>query len=74
MGYRTRENKVETFVATLVFVVIIAALVVAVSVFGIFKKEPASEYEWITSDRAVSSGMLDGSFYTGEKNPQGVLS
>ena len=48
MGYRTRENKVETFVATLVFVVIIAALVVAVSVFGIFKKEPASEYEWIT--------------------------
>ena len=74
MGYRTRENKVETFVATLVFVVIIAALVVAVSVFGIFKKEPASEYEWITSDSAVSSGMLDGSFYTGEKNPQGVLS
>ncbi len=74
MAYKTRENKVETFVATLVFVIIIAALVVAVSVFGIFKKETTSEYDWITSDPSVSEGMLDGSFYTGEKNAQGVLS
>ncbi|MGN0629163.1 MAG: hypothetical protein ACI4IW_06005 [Oscillospiraceae bacterium] len=74
VAYRTRENRVETFVATLVFVMIIAALVVAVAVFGIFKKEPASEYDWITSDPAVTEGMLDGSFYDGERNPQGVLS
>ncbi len=74
MAYKTRENKVETFVATLVFVVIIAAIVVAVSVFGIFKEEQTAEYDWITSDPAVSDGMLDGSFYNGEKNAQGILS
>jgi len=74
VAYKTRENRVETFIATLVFVVIIAAIVVAVSVFGIFKKERAAEYDWIISDPAVSDGMLDGSFYDGEKNAQGVLS
>lgn len=74
MAYRTRENKVETFVATLILVIIIAALVVAVAVFGIFKKKPVSEYDWITSDPAAEEGMLDGSFYDGERNPQGVLS
>lgn len=74
MAYKTRENQVETFVTTFVFVLIIAAPVAAVSVFGIFKKEPASEYDWITSDPAAISGMLDGSFYDGEKNAEGVLS
>ena len=59
----------------MIFIIVIAAFAVAgVMLFG---GEPASaedEYPWIVPDSAAVSGMLDGSFYTGEKNSAGVLS
>ena len=70
-----RENNIKTFVASLVFIILIAAF--AVAGFFIFGGEaPAEEdiYPWITSDRAAVSGMLDGTYYKGEKNSSGVLS
>ena len=72
---RNRETNIKTFIATLIFIIVIAAFAVAgVMLFG---GEPASaedEYPWIVPDSAAVSGMLDGSFYTGEKNSAGVLS
>ncbi len=70
-----RENNIKTFIAALVFVIIIAAF--AVAGFLVFGGEaPAEEdvYPWITSDHAALGGMLDGTYYSGEKNPAGVLS
>lgn len=74
MAYR-RENEMKTFFVSLIFIIIIAA--VAFAGFFIFGGEaPAKEdqYPWITSDPAAISGMLDGSYYSGEKNPEGILS
>lgn len=72
---RNRDINIKTFIATLIFIIVIAAFAVAgVMLFG---GEPASaedEYPWIVPDSAAVSGMLDGSFYTGEKNSAGVLS
>ncbi|MBQ7123582.1 MAG: hypothetical protein IJO01_03080 [Oscillospiraceae bacterium] len=70
-----RENNIKTFVASLVFIAVIAAF--AVAGFLIFGGEaPAEEdvYPWISSDHMAVNGMLDGTYYSGEKNPAGVLS
>ena len=74
MSYN-HENNVKTFVASLILVVLIAAF--AVAGFVVFGGEaPAEEdpYPWIVSDPAAKSGMLDGTFYEGEKNAPGKLS
>ena len=74
MSYN-HENNVKTFVASLILVVLIAAF--AVAGFIVFGGEaPAEEdpYPWIVSDPAAKSGMLDGTFYEGEKNAPGKLS
>ncbi len=70
-----RENNATTFAASLILIVVIAAF--AVAGFLLFDgSAPAQEDEfpWITSDEAAKSGMLDGSIYNGEKNPDGRLS
>ncbi len=70
-----RENNIKSLIASIIFVIVIAAF--AVAGFLIFGGEaPAEEdiYPWITSDHAAMSGMLDGTYYSGEKNPAGVLS
>ncbi len=72
---RNRENNIRTFLASLVLVIVIAAF--SVAGFLLFGGEPAEtedEFPWIVSDSAVKSGMLDGSYYNGEKNVAGVLS
>lgn len=74
MSY-TREKSINSFIAALVFVIVIAAC--AVAGFLVFGGEaPAEEdaFPWIVSDSAVIGGMLDGTYYNGEKNPSGVLS
>lgn len=69
-----RENNIKTFAASLILIILIAAFAVAgVLVFGGKAPEPEDQYPWITSDHAVKSGMLDGSYYSGEKNPEGRL-
>lgn len=70
-----RETNIKTFLASLIFVIVIAAF--AVAGFLVFGGEaPAEEdvYPWITSDHAAVGGLLDGTYYSGEKNPSGVLS
>lgn len=70
-----RENNIKTFAASTILVVLIAAF--AVAGFMIFGGEvPAEEdcFPWITSDVAAKSGMLDGTYYNGEKNSAGNLS
>lgn len=72
---RNRDINIKTFIATVIFVVVIAAFAAAGII--LFGGEPASaedEYPWIVSDPAAVGGMLDGSYYTGEKNSSGVLS
>ena len=70
-----RENNIKTFTASLILIILIAAFaVVGFILFG--GEAPAEEdrYPWITSDVAAKSGMLDGTFYSGEKNSAGNLS
>ena len=70
-----RENNIKTFAASAILIILIAAF--AVCGFILFGGEaPAEEdrYPWIVSDSAVKSGMLDGTFYNGEKNSAGNLS
>ncbi len=70
-----RENNIKTFSASLILVFVIIAF--AVAGFLIFGGEsPAEEdrFPWITSDPAAVDGMLDGTYYNGEKNPAGKLS
>ncbi len=70
-----RENNIKSFAAAIILVIVIAAF--AAAGFLIFGGEvPAEEdsFPWITSDHAAKGGMLDGTFYDGEKNPEGKLS
>lgn len=70
-----RDYKIKTFVASLILIIVIAAF--AVAGFILFGGEEVSredEYPWITSDPAAISGMIDGTYYDGEKNPEGRLS
>ena len=70
-----RENNIKTFAASAILIILIAAF--AVCGFILFGGEtPAEEdaFPWIVSDSAAKSGMLDGTFYSGEKNPAGKLS
>ena len=63
-----RENNIKTLIASIILVFLIAAF--AVAGFMIFGGEvPAEEdrFPWITSDVAAKSGMLDGTYYNGEK-------
>ena len=59
----------------MVLIIVIAAL--AAGGFLLFGGESPAEgdlYPWITSDSAALGGMLDGTYYDGEKNSAGVLS
>jgi len=70
-----RENNLKTFIAALLFVIVVAGA--AALGFFFLGGEPAAEtdeYPWITSDHAAVEGMLDGSFYSGEKNSADFLS
>lgn len=61
--------------ASIIFIIVIAAF--AAAAYFIFGGEPVAQndpYPWITSDHAANDGMLDGSYYTGEKNESGILS
>ncbi len=74
MSYRSRENNTAALVTTIIFVVIVAAAVVVAVFLGGTKQTHEEEYSWIQSDSAAINGMLDGSWYSGEKNPAGTLS
>lgn len=74
LSYRTKENNAAALVATIIFVVVIAASTAAAVIFGGTKRTYEEEYSWIKSDSAAVNGMLDGSWYSGEKNPAGTLS
>ncbi len=74
LSYRTKENNTAALVATIIFVVVIAASTAAAVIFGGTKRTYEEEYSWIKSDSAAVNGMLDGSWYSGEKNPAGTLS
>jgi len=70
-----RENNVKTFAVSFVLIVLIAAFAfVGIFFFGTEPAEKTDEYPWITSDHAAVNGMLDGSFYEGERNSAGKLS
>ncbi len=70
-----RENNIKSFAAVLILVVVIAAFAVAgFLVFGGESPAEEDQFPWITSDHAAIDGMLDGTYYSGEKNPAGVLS
>ena len=72
---RNRENNIKTFIVSFIFVVIIAAAAACGAIlFGGENSSSADEYSCIVSDHAAVDGMLDGSFYSGEKNSAGVLS
>lgn len=72
---RNRENNIKTFIASFIFVVIIAAAAACGAIlFGGEGSAAEDEYSWIVSDTAAVDGMLDGSYYSGEKNSAGVLS
>ncbi len=61
--------------ASIVLVIVIASF--AVAGFLLFGGEPtdsADEFPWITSDHAAEPGMLDGTFYTDEKNEYSTIS
>ena len=74
MSYRSRKNNTAALVTTIIFVVIVAAAVVVAVFLGGTKQTHEEEYSWIQSDSAAINGMLDGSWYSGEKNPAGTLS
>lgn len=73
MGAYNRKNS-GSFAASLILIILIAAF--AAAGYLLFGGESDTEeiYPWITSDPAAVDGMLDGSFYNGEKNSAGVLS
>lgn len=70
-----RENNIKTFLASLILVIVIAAFAIAgFLIFGGETADNEDEYPWITSDTAAINGMLDGTYYDGERNPAGKLS
>lgn len=70
-----RENNIKTFAASLILVIVIAAFAVAGFIlFGGEAPPQEDPFPWITSDPAAISGMIDGTYYEGEKNPEGRLS
>lgn len=73
---RNRENNIKTFIASFIFVVVIAAAAACGAILfgGEASSSSQEEYSWIVSDHAAVDGMLDGSYYSGEKNSAGVLS
>ena len=74
MSYKTKEKSTAALVTTIIFVVIVAAAVAAAVFFGGKTGAYEEEYNWIESDSAAINGMLDGSWYSGEKNASGILS
>ena len=61
--------------AVLIFIIVTAAFAVAgFFVFGGESPAEGDRFPWITSDHAAVDGMLDGTYYDGEKNPAGKLS
>ena len=70
-----RENSLKSLLASIILVVLIAAF--AAGGFFLFGGEAPAEddpYPWIVSDSAAENGMLDGTYYEGEKNSAGKLS
>ncbi len=59
--------------ASLILVIVIAAAA-ALGFFFFGVEEGEDQYPWITSDIAAEDGMLDGTYYDGEKNGAGKLS
>ena len=74
MSYKTKEKSTAALVTTILFVVIVAAVVAAAVFFGGKTGAYEEEYNWIESDSAAINGMLDGSWYSGEKNAPEILS
>lgn len=74
MSFRTGENRRQSLVAVGVFIIIVAAAIAALVFLKGFNKAPEEEYNWITADPAAVNGMLDGTYYKGEKNSAGTLS
>lgn len=75
LSYRGRENRISSLVVTLFLVFLVVIVIVVMSVFVKDNKtEFVEEYQWITSDSAAQNGMLDGTFYSGEKNSAAMLS
>lgn len=74
MSYKRRENRAASLAVTIVIVAVAAAVTVVTVLFGGTKRTYEEEYSWIKSDTAAVNGMLDGSWYSGEKNPTGTLS
>ena len=69
-----RENNIKTFAASFILVILIAVFAAAgLILFGVEQPERTDEYPWITSDHAAIDGMLDGTFYEGERNPAGKI-
>ena len=73
MENRRRKSR-AALLATVVFVLLVAAVVGVTVLRKSFLAKETEEYEWIASDLAVENGSLDGSFYTGERNPMTKLS
>ncbi len=70
-----RENNIKTFAASVILIIVIAAFAAAgFFVFGGEAVEKEDQFPWITSDSAAKNGMLDGTYYEGEKNGFGKLS
>ncbi len=69
----SNRNSKSSLIATIIFIFIIAVAVAVIVMFDPFGKGE-DEYSWINSDPAAEDGMLDGSYYRGEKNGAGVLS
>lgn len=69
-----RENNIKTFAAALILIILIAAFAAAgFLLFGGESAEKEDEFPWITSDHAAVDGMLDGTYYEGERNSAGKL-
>lgn len=73
MSNFSNGNKKGTLITTLIFVFIVA-VTVGVIIFLNPMEKTKNEYDWITSDPVAEDGMLDGSYYKGEKNAPGYLS
>lgn len=70
-----RENSIKSLMASIILVIVIAVFAAGgILLFGGEAPEKEDAYPWITSDPAAANGMLDGTYYEGEKNDAGKLS
>lgn len=69
-----RRRKSLTALAATVVLIILIVLAVGGAAFLHKTQVHTEEYEWLNSDPATKSGMLDGGYYTGKKNDGKTLS